>query len=198
MKVDVVKQINFIESNFWNLGQETREAQRGVLLVLLPLNATILLSILGLIVPLHLGESVFSRTLIIISCFCFLISLGLCMYTLIQLLLHLALAVPKSIVTLFQCHKLLAEKKSEIDAPDTQIFINPNYFILGGICFILGVLNTAFTLILSFYDNLSIYIVGIANVVILIGVLILIRPFLREDITIQELIAKNVKKNSTI
>lgn len=195
MKANVLKQIQFIEKNFYALAQETRDAQRGVLQVLIPLNATILLSILGLIGPLHLGNTILSKTLIATSCISFFISLLLCIFTTIQLLLNLALAVPKTMVNLLESYKALSMGKEEMDVSDAKIFINPIYFIFGFISFVLGILNTAFVLILSFYNKISVVWIGLANITVLIAILILVRPFLQENGTMQELIDKHTKGN---
>lgn len=198
MKANILKRIESIEKNFYALAQETRDAQRGILQVLIPLNATILLSILGLIGPLHLGNTILSKTLTASSCICFFVSLLLCIFTVIQLLLNLALAAPKTIVNLLESYKAFSEGKKEMDVPDTKIFIDPIYFIFGFISFILGILNTTFALILSFYDKLSVIWIGLVNITVLIVILILIRPFLRANGTLKELIDEHTKGNHTI
>lgn len=75
MKVNAEEYVKETSNHLYDMAKETRDSQRAMMQILIPLNATILIGILGLANAFSLGNSILSTVLTLLSCVCFLISL---------------------------------------------------------------------------------------------------------------------------
>lgn len=173
-----------IEKELQPLGREMRDANRGILQVLIPLDVTLLLGVLGLGHTLNLYTTLYSKILTIASCICFLVSLILFVFGAAFLLLNFVNSGDQLLRDYVHC--LLAERqgKNSVQIKDRRVFVDPLGMILGFVAFILGVLNLSFALVIVFYNNFPIWLVGGSNIFLLILTLKILPANLKRNITL--------------
>lgn len=184
IEVDLKSYKDTIEKEVQPLSRELREANRGMLQVLIPLDVTLLLGVLGLGHALNLYSSSSSKILTTASCICFLTSLILFIFGAAFLLLNFVNSGDHLLREYMHC--LLAERlgKNSISIKDRRLFVNPLGIILGFITFILGVLNLSFALVTVLYNDFPIWLVGGSNIFLLILTLKFIPANLKRNVTL--------------
>lgn len=191
MKVNAKEYQEEMSKQFYTLSKETREAQRAIIQVLIPLNATILIGILGLANTFSLGNSMPSTVLTLLSCFCFLVSLLAFVFAFGDMLIHLSKSIYDMLESFIKAGFAILDKKTDIEVENPRLFINPAFVIIGFVCFALGMLNIAWAFVLRF-NNICICWILCTNLALLGGIVWLLYPFLKRNVSLESLV-KNAK-----
>lgn len=193
MEVNAEEYKKEMEQKFDDIAKETRDSQRAVMQVLIPLNATILIGILGLANAFQLGNSNLSSIFTLISCFCIFLSLFAFIFSFGHMLLYMANSIYDIFESLVDANFAIAYKKEKIFIKNSNLFINPLFVIVGFICFSLGMLNIAWAFLLRF-NNISICWAILTNLVLLGGIACLLYPFLKRNVKMEDVMEKIRKK----
>lgn len=191
MKVNAKEYQEEMSKQFYALSKETREAQRAIIQVLIPLNTTILIGILGLANTFSLGNSMPSTVLTLLSCFCFLVSLLAFVFAFGDMLIHLSKSIYDMLESFIKAGFAILDKKTDIEVENPRLFINPAFVIIGFVCFALGMLNIAWAFVLRF-NNICICWILCTNLALLGGIVWLLYPFLKRNVSLESLV-KNAK-----
>ena len=193
MEVDAKEYKEEMEQKFDDIAKETRDSQRAVMQVLIPLNATILIGILGLANAFQLGNSKLSSIFTLISCFCIFLSLFAFIFSFGHMLLYMANSIYDIFESLVDANFAITYNKEKIFIKNPNLFINPLFVIIGFICFSLGMLNIAWAFLLRF-NNIGICWVILTNLVLLVGIAWLLYPFLKRNVKVADVFEKVRKK----
>lgn len=85
----------------------------------------------------------------------------------------------------------ILDKKTDIEVENPRLFINPAFVIIGFVCFALGMLNIAWAFVLRF-NNICICWILCTNLALLGGIVWLLYPFLKRNVSLESLV-KNAK-----
>ncbi len=191
MKVNAEEYVKETSNHLYDMAKETRDSQRAMMRVLIPLNATILIGILGLANTFHLGNSIMSSIFTLISCFCMLISLLAFVFAFGYMLICLANSIYDVVEAIAEANFAIRYEQEDIDIKNLNLFMNPVFVIIGFVCFALGMLNVMWAFIFRF-NNICIGWVLLTNLALLIGIAWLLYPFLKRNVSLESLV-KNAK-----
>ncbi|MGN0015731.1 MAG: hypothetical protein ACI37O_00125 [Candidatus Avelusimicrobium sp.] len=191
MKVNAKEYVKETSKQLYDMTKETRDSQRAMMQILIPLNATILIGILGLANAFSLGNSILSTVLTLLSCVCFLISLLAFVFAFGDMLIHLSKSIYDMLESFIEAGFAILDKKTDIEVENPRLFINPAFVIIGFVCFALGMLNIAWAFVLRF-NNICICWILCTNLALLGGIVWLLYPFLKRNVSLESLV-KNAK-----
>lgn len=193
MEVDAKEYKEEMEQQFADIAKETRDSQRAVMQVLIPLNATILIAILGLFDAFQLGNSTMSFVFTLISCLCIFVSLFAFIFAFGHMLLYMANSIYDIFESFVDANFAVRHQQEDIDIKNPNLFINPTFVIIGFICFALGMFNMLWAFVFRFNDICICWAI-LTNLILLGGVARLLVPFLKRNVNVADVFEKVRKK----
>lgn len=193
MQVKAKEYIIETSKHLYDMSKETRDSQRAMMQILIPLNATILIGILGLADTFQLDHSAMSSAFTLISCICILISLLAFIFGFGHLLIHLANSIYDMFESFIDASFAIQHQKENIELKDSNLFINPVFVIIGFVCFALGMVNIAWAFALRFHDICFCWIL-LTYLIVSGGIIFLLHPFFKRNVKAENVVDKIRKK----